>query len=115
MMDPSWIMLVVKEKVSVREFRGTSLAVRLDVGGRLGPASRGLADPFTHSSLIYRSEHLPQYETEWLGGSRAGLGLVRGARTSRSPTKPTTTAAQFCDAKPNHQEEAQENRLNPEW
>ena len=41
-----------EEKASVREICGTSLAVQLDVGGRLGPASRGLADPFTHCHLI---------------------------------------------------------------
>jgi hypothetical protein len=93
----------------MREFHGTLLAARLDVGGQLGPASRRLANPFTHSSLVYCSDCLPWYETEWLGGSRAGLGLVCRARTSHSPTKPMTTAAQFCDAKPNHQEEAQEN------
>jgi len=98
----------------VREFHGNSLAIRLDVRVGLAQLRKGLSTP----SLIPASSivQIIYHSTKLSGWVEAELSLVvRGARTSHSPTKPTTTMAQFCDAKPNHQEEAQEHQLNPEW
>jgi hypothetical protein len=57
------------------------------------------------SSIVQIIDH----STKLSGWVEAELRLVHGARTSHSPTKLTTTMAQFCDTKPNHQEEAQEH------
>ena len=39
----------------MREFDGTLLAAQLDVGGWLGPALLGLANPFTHWLNVFKN------------------------------------------------------------